>query len=347
MSDVGPPPTRGEQLSTNLFRGVMREPNPKELEVVHTARACAMWCQTELVKAAVGGTGTLSLADLPLDLMRLVLWHVSCPNDWEVAIRVVDEGDLDSDETEEVASCVEYLAQSLLDDPCENLARYIAPYSVAGDLWIVRELLDVSILDVLRSGTLDEQQIASVVHGVLCGLEFLHARYLRHFSLKAANVFINEAGDVKLSDWDAGLKNLLAAGRNRRQGSFEASPYWLAPEVIECNGHSGKVDVWSLGITFIEMATGFPPHFDTHPMRVIFLIPTRPPPVLEAAGFSETAKEFVASCLQKEPASRPSASELLAHPLFRSLPPNSGCLLELVDRHRRITLAHLEDSDGG
>lgn len=171
-------------------------------------------------------------------------------------------------------------------------------------------------MDLLKAGTFSEDYIAIILRQILYGLDHLHQQKRLHRDIKAANLLVTDAGEVKLADF--GVSGHLSATFCKRY-SFVGTPYWMAPEVIDQlgGGYDTKADVWSVGILAIELAKGNPPYSDMHPMKALFLIPKNDPPILEGPQFSKLFKAFVQACLEKDAKKRPSARDLLKHPFIK------------------------------
>lgn len=194
------------------------------------------------------------------------------------------------------------------------IVKYYGSYFKNTDLWIVMEYCgagSVSDMMRLRKKTLSEDEIATILSDTLKGLEYLHLRRKIHRDIKAGNILLNSEGHAKLADFGvAGQLTDTMAKRNTVIGT----PFWMAPEVIQEIGYDCVADIWSLGITALEMAEGKPPYGDIHPMRAIFMIPTKPPPSFrEPDRWTPEFIDFVSVCLIKNPEERASASDLLKH----------------------------------
>uniref|UniRef100_A0A286Y0P1 non-specific serine/threonine protein kinase n=1 Tax=Cavia porcellus TaxID=10141 RepID=A0A286Y0P1_CAVPO len=203
---------------------------------------------------------------------------------------------------------------------------YRADCCVGGQLWLVLELCNGgSVTDLvkglLRSGQrLDEAVISYILYGALLGLQHLHNNRIIHRDVKGNNILLTTEGGVKLVDF--GVSAQLTSTRLRRNTSV-GTPFWMAPEVIACeqqydSSYDARCDVWSLGITAIELGDGDPPLFDMHPVKTLFKIPRNPPPtLLHPENWCGEFNHFISQCLIKDFEKRPSVTQLLDHPFIK------------------------------
>uniref|UniRef100_A0A8D3A444 non-specific serine/threonine protein kinase n=1 Tax=Scophthalmus maximus TaxID=52904 RepID=A0A8D3A444_SCOMX len=193
-----------------------------------------------------------------------------------------------------------------------------------------------SITDLVKNtkgNQLKEDWIAYISREILRGLAHLHAHHVIHRDIKGQNVLLTENAEVKLVDFGVSAQLDRTVGR---RNTFIGTPYWMAPEVIACDENPDatydyRSDLWSCGITAIEMAEGAPPLCDMHPMRALFLIPRNPPPRLKSKKWSKKFFSFIEGCLVKNYTQRPPTEQLLKHPFIRDQPNERQVRIQLKD----------------
>ncbi|XP_070842498.1 TRAF2 and NCK interacting kinase b isoform X5 [Chaetodon trifascialis] len=253
------------------------------------------------------------------------------------AIKVMD---VTGDEEEEIKAEINMLKKY---SHHRNIATYYGafikknPPGMDDQLWLVMEFCGAgSITDLIKNtkgNSLKEEWIAYVCREILRGLTHLHQHKVIHRDIKGQNVLLTENAEVKLVDFGVSAQLDRTVGR---RNTFIGTPYWMAPEVIACDENPDatydfKSDLWSLGITAIEMAEGAPPLCDMHPMRALFLIPRNPAPRLKSKKWSKKFQSFIESCLVKSHSQRPSTEQLLKHPFIRDLPNERQVRIQLKD----------------
>ncbi|XP_049325350.1 mitogen-activated protein kinase kinase kinase kinase 4 isoform X5 [Astyanax mexicanus] len=254
------------------------------------------------------------------------------------AIKVMD---VTEDEEEEIKLEINMLKKY---SHHRNIATYYgafikkSPPGHDDQLWLVMEFCGAgSITDLVKNtkgNKLKEDQIAYISREILRGLAHLHAHHVIHRDIKGQNVLLTENAEVKLVDFGVSAQLDRTVGR---RNTFIGTPYWMAPEVIACDENPDatydyRSDLWSCGITAIEMAEGAPPLCDMHPMRALFLIPRNPPPRLKSKTWSKKFFSFIESCLVKNYTQRPPTDQLLKHPFIRDQPNERQVRIQLKDQ---------------
>jgi len=228
-----------------------------------------------------------------------------------VAVKIIDLENC----TEEIKDINSEIMTLVNVRGCNQLTKYYGSHAIGSKLWIVMEYVDGgSVRDRLANSKINEDQMAVIVSEVLKGLEYLALDQKFHRDIKAANILISQKGQVKLADFGAArqLSDTMA-----KATTMKGSPYWMAPEVFQGTSYDYKADIWSLGITCLEMATGNPPHHTTPTLQIPMLVmrskmDTFPYRVDNKDGrWSQDFCDFVASCLQKDPNNRPSIKALM------------------------------------
>ncbi|CAB9501289.1 TRAF2 and NCK-interacting protein kinase [Seminavis robusta] len=243
------------------------------------------------------------------------------PTGATVAVKVIPNAGSNPSEDEKIKGEIDILSRC--DSP--YIVGYFEcfikpPTNKPGEMWIVMQLCEggsmVDLIEASAGFLLPEDCVRAVCASIVLGLEYLHGvANVCHRDIKCGNVLLTQDGHVKLADF--GVSAELTNTINKRK-TVVGSPYWMAPEVIRESHYDGRADVWSLGITAIEMAEGAPPHSNLHPLRAIFVIPTKPAPTLaDPDNWSPEMLDFVRCCCQKDPNQRHDSALLSAHPFVK------------------------------
>lgn len=205
-----------------------------------------------------------------------------------------------------------------------NIIEYYGSFVNGSCMYILMEYMSAgSCYEIIRfsakSGIPSESVIAAILHEVVTALLNFHENRQMHRDIKAGNILINDSGQVKLCDFGIATSLLESGLRKRARYTVIGTPCYMAPEVLkETEGYTEKADIWSLGITAIELATGSAPYSNLFPLEVIVRIVHNPPPTLpDDSRFSSAFKDFVKQCLNQVPEKRPSAKDLLSHRFFK------------------------------
>ncbi|VVC24994.1 Hypothetical protein CINCED_3A014296 [Cinara cedri] len=238
-----------------------------------------------------------------------------------------------------------------------NIATYYgafikkSPPGKDDQLWLVMEYCGAgSVTDLVKSTkgqSLKEEWIAYICREILRGLSYLHSNKVIHRDIKGQNVLLTDNAEVKLVDFGVSAQLDRTIGR---RNTFIGTPYWMAPEVIACEEnpdatYDNRSDLWSLGITALEMAESQPPLCDLHPMRALFLIPRNSPPRLKSKKWAKKFHSFIETVLVKDYHQRPYTDQLLKHPYIRDQPTERQVRIQLKDHIDRCKKRKQEKSE--
>ncbi|KAL7753570.1 hypothetical protein RI367_001345 [Sorochytrium milnesiophthora] len=293
--------------------------------------------RTRTAPASLNPQRTDSLASIPGDVEQMsstiedyslqapvgygssatVYCAVYLPTGRRVAIKVIDLDMFERNQIEELR------VMSLCKHP--NILPVYHSFVAASKLYIVTPYLAAgSCLDIMKTAFqdgLDEISIATILKQVLQGLDYLHKNGNIHRDVKAGNIILDDDGTVLLADFGV-TASLEGVDRRNQRKTFVGTPCWMAPEVMEQTGYDFKADIWSFGITALELATGHAPLAKYPPIKVLMLTLSNEPPTLDRDStkhkYSKTFKEMIDACLQKAPNKRPTAEKLLQHAFFKT-----------------------------
>ncbi|KAK7306850.1 hypothetical protein VNO77_44810 [Canavalia gladiata] len=221
----------------------------------------------------------------------------------------------------------EVQTMSLIDHP--NVVRAYCSFAVERSLWVVMPFMDggscLHLMKYAYPDGLEEDAIGSILKETLKALDYLHKQGHIHRDVKAGNILLDGNSTIKLADFGVAACLFDAGDRQRSRNTFVGTPCWMAPEVLQPgSGYNSKADIWSFGITALELAHGHAPFSKYPPMKVLLMTIQNAPPGLDYdrdKRFSKSFKEMVAMCLVKDQTKRPSAEKLLKHSFFKHAQP--------------------------
>lgn len=216
---------------------------------------------------------------------------------------------------------------SLIDHP--NVIKSFCSFSVDHSLWVVMPFMAqgscLHLMKTAYSDGFEEPAICSILKETLKALDYLHKQGHIHRDVKAGNILLDDNGEIKLGDFGVSACLFDNGDRQRARNTFVGTPCWMAPEVLQPgNGYNSKADIWSFGITALELAHGHAPFSKYPPMKVLLMTIQNAPPGLDYdrdKKFSKSFKEMVAMCLVKDQTKRPTAEKLLKHSCFKNTKP--------------------------
>ncbi|CAJ0946878.1 unnamed protein product, partial [Mesorhabditis belari] len=233
----------------------------------------------------------------------------------------------------------------------ENIVSLFACYFFDQKLHMMLELCSGGAVDDIMielEKPLTESQIAYIARNCCEALRFLHQNNVIHRDLKAGNILLTHTATVKLADFGVSAK---LKDRNERRDTFIGTPYWMAPEVMMCETfkdqpYDVRSDIWSFGITLIEMAQMEPPNSNVSPMRVLIKVQKSEPPTLENPNaWSLYFNDFLKQCLMKDPNNRPLAEELKSHPFLKSGTDRRSVLALLAEMKAEVKQVEVMDDN--
>ncbi|XP_078484658.1 serine/threonine-protein kinase 10 isoform X6 [Ciona intestinalis] len=234
----------------------------------------------------------------------------------------------------------------------QNIVKLLDAFYFEMNLWVLIEFCDGGALDSIMlelERGLEERQIQVVCKKTCHALQYLHQNKIIHRDLKAGNVLLSMDGEVKLADFGVSALNTRTM---QKRDTFIGTPYWMAPEVVMCETfkdtpYNYSADIWSLGITLIELAQTEPPNHDLNPVRVLLRVAKSEPPTLDIPSrWSKEFSSFISRCLVKDPTKRASLPELLNHPFLTNIS-SPQPLVKLIAEAKADVTEEVEEPDEG